>query len=66
MILVGLSPNLVFIFTFSCPTRVPIFSPIELCVPKLEQFLCLCEKKNKKKKNEEKKNKKKKKTKKKS
>ena len=55
MILVRLSPNLVLTFTFSCPTCVPNFSSIELCVPELEQFLWLCEKKNKKKKTKKKK-----------
>jgi len=29
------------------PTCVPNFSWIEACIPKLEQFLCLCEKKKK-------------------
>ena len=43
-ILVRLSPNLMLIFAFSCPTLVPNFSPIKACVPELEQF-CVCVKK---------------------
>ena len=49
-ILVESSPNLVLIFTFGCSTRVPNFSPIKGCVPKLKQFLCLSKRKKKKKK----------------
>ena len=42
------APNLVLIFAFGCPTRVPNFSLIEVCIPELGQFLCLCKKKKKK------------------
>ena len=38
-LLVGSSPNLVLVFTFSCPTHVPNFSLIKACIPELEWFL---------------------------
>ena len=35
---------------YICSISVPNFSPIKACVPELEQYLCLCEKKKMKKK----------------
>jgi len=50
MILVGSSQNLVLKFAFGCPTGLPNFCPIKVCISELEQFLCLHKKKNRKKK----------------
>jgi len=43
-----LGQNLVLIFAFGCPACAPNFSSIKACIPELEWFLCLCEKKRKK------------------
>ena len=43
---------MVLIFSFGCPTGLPNFSPIEVCISKLERFLWLCEKKKRKKSKE--------------
>ena len=38
---------------YICSISVPNFSPIKACVPELERYLCLCEKKKNEEKNPE-------------